>query len=93
MTPEQIRGLQINQGFQPDVPMQNSYPLQGASTGGVGAPYGGRAIAASADNRPYGGAGGVRPYGNLDSEFDEFSLEENNRIARTQRSAFAPAIA
>jgi hypothetical protein len=93
MTPEQIRGLQINQGFQPDVPLQNSYPLQGASTGGIGAPYGGRAIAGSADNRPYAGTGGARPYGNLDSEFDEFSLEENNRIARTQRSAFAPAIA
>ncbi len=93
MTPEQIRGLQINQGFQPDVPLQNSYPLQGSSTGGIGAPYGGRAIAASADNRPYAGTGGARPYGNLDSEFDEFSLEENNRIARTQRSAFAPAIA
>ena len=96
LTPEQIRGLQINQGFQPDVPMQNSYPLQGASTGGVGAPYGGRAVAAAggSDNVPYGRtAGGVRPYGNLDSEFDEFSLEEQNRIGRAQRSAFSPAIA
>jgi hypothetical protein len=94
LSPEQIRGLQINQGFQPDVPLQNSYPLQGASTGGIGAPYGGRAVA-SADNRPYGGGvgGGVRPYGNLDSEFDEFSLEEQNRIGRAQRSAFSPAIA
>lgn len=97
LTPEQIRGLQINQGFQPDVPLQNSYPLQGASTGGVGAPYGGRAVAAGAggsDNVPYGrSSGGVRPYGNLDSEFDEFSLEEQNRIGRAQRSAFSPAIA
>lgn len=95
LTPEQIRGLQINQGFQPDVPLQNSYPLQGASTGGVGAPYGGRAVAAAAtDNMPYGRTGGgARPYGNLDSEFDEFSLEEQNRIGRAQRSAFAPAIA
>ena len=95
LSPEQIRSLQINQGFQPDVPLQNSYPLQGASTGGIGAPYGGRAVAANADNRPYGGGvgGGARPYGNLDSEFDEFSLEEQNRIGRAQRSAFSPAIA
>ena len=95
LTPEQIRGLQINQGFQPDIPLQNSYPLQVPFTVGIGAPYGGRAVAASSasDNRPYGGGGGVRPDGNLDSQFDEFSLEEQNRIGRAQRSAFSPAIA
>jgi hypothetical protein len=90
----EIRGLQKEQGFQPDVPVQNSYPIQGQSTGGIGAPYGGRAVPAQYPST-YNQAptGGVRPYGNLDGDFDEYSLEENNRIARAQRSAFSPAIA
>jgi hypothetical protein len=90
LTPAQIRALQINQGFQPDVPVQNTYPVQGASTGGIGSPYGGHAIARNPDHVPTTGA---TPYGNLDSGFDEYSLEENNRIARAQRSQFNPAIA
>jgi hypothetical protein len=90
LTPAEIRGLQKEQGFQPDVPIQNSYPIQGASTGGIGAPYGGRAIPVGYNQAQ---TGGVRPYNNLDADFDEFSLEETNRIARAQRAAFSPAVA